>query len=69
MMPVLDGFYLGIIAHCYAVVKIYMELKCDNVNVAWGKNYREESDKVFAIGYQVDKKVKSSLPLFHINDS
>ena len=31
--------------------------KCDRVRVivAWGKNCREESDKVFAIGYQVRK--------------
>ena len=29
--------------------------KCDKVHVivAWGKNCREESDIVFAIGYQV----------------
>ena len=32
--------------------------KCDKVRVivAWGKNCREESDKVFAIGYQVVKE-------------
>ena len=31
--------------------------KCDKVRVivAWGKNCREESDKGFAIGYQVCK--------------
>ena len=30
-------------------------IKCDKVRVivAWGKNCREESDKVFPIGYQV----------------
>ena len=39
----------------YAVGKIYMQ--CDKVRVivAWGKNCREESGKVFAIGYQVCK--------------
>ena len=33
--------------------------KCDKVRVivAWGKNCREESDKVFAIGYQVVKEL------------
>ena len=46
------------IARCYAVGKIYMQL-CDKVRVivAWGKNCREESDKVFAIGYQVVKEL------------
>ena len=31
--------------------------KCDTVRVivAWGKNCRKESDKVFAIGYQVSR--------------
>ena len=35
----------------------WQDFKCDKVHVivAWGKNCREESDKVFAIGYQVCK--------------
>ena len=33
--------------------------KCDKVRkiVAWGKNCREQSDRVFAIGYQVVKEL------------
>ena len=50
----LDNQLSNNISYSYAVGKIYMQLKCDKVRViiAWGKNCREESDKVFAIGYQ-----------------